>query len=162
MSLEFDKEFFVTLAITIVNLLILFFILKKILFKPVGKYMDERTKKIEEGLKMAEEAKQMVSQMQAEYDEKIKEAKKEGNEVLEMYKKMAEKEYNATIESAKAEAERMMEDTKSQLQAEKERIVIDIKEEITDLVLEASEKVLKKNIDDDTNRKLISDFISDK
>lgn len=162
MSLEFDKEFFVTVLITIVNIAILFFVLKKFLFKPVNNYMDNRSKKIEEALKLAEESKEMVKQMQAEYDEKLRAARKDGNEMLEMYKKMAEKEYNATIEAAKVDAEKMMEETKLQLQAEKERLVRNIKEEITDLVLATSEKVLKKNIDDDTNRKLISDFIKDK
>ena len=161
-EMSFDKEFFVTFGFTILNIVVLFIILRKLLFKPVTKYMDNRTKKIEEGLKMAEEAKEMLQKMQADYDEKLREAKKEGNEVVATYKKMAEKEYNETIAAAKAEAERMIEDTKLQLQAEKERIVMNIKEEITDLVLQTSEKVLKKNIDDETNRKLISDFISNK
>ena len=51
--MEFDKEFWTTLFFTILNLLILYFILRKILFKPVGKYMDNRSKQISDALELA-------------------------------------------------------------------------------------------------------------
>ena len=160
--MSFDKEFFVTLAFTILNILVLFFILKKFLFKPVTNHMDNRTKKIQEALDAAEESKEMVRQMKIEYDEKIKAAKDEGQKVIEMYKKMAEKEYNSIIETAKTEADQMISNAKAELQVEKEQLITSIKGEISDLVLATSEKVLKENLDDDTNRKLISEFIENK
>ena len=162
MNLSFDQEFLVTLLITIVNITILFLVLKKLLFKPVNNFMDNRTKKIEDGLKMAQEAKEMMEKMQIEYDEKLKKAKKDGDEVVAMYKKMAEKEYKETVDAAKVEAEKMLEDTRQQLQAEKEKIILNIRNEITDLVLATSEKVIKKNVDNTTNRKLIDEFIRSK
>ncbi len=162
MSLEFDKEFFTTFAFTILNIVVLFFILKKLLFKPVTKHMDERTKKIQQALDAAEESKEMVRQMKIEYDEKIKAAKEEGQKVIDMYRQMAEKEYNSIIETAKKESDQMLADAKAELQVEKEQLVTSIKGEISDLVLAASEKVLKKNLDNDTNKKLIFDFIEDK
>ena len=160
--MSFDKEFFVTFAFTILNILVLFFILKKFLFKPVTNHMDNRNKKIQDALDAAEESKEMVRQMKIEYDEKIKAAKDEGQKVIEMYKKMAEKEYNSIIETAKKEADQMISDAKAELQVEKEQLITSIKGEISDLVLATSEKVLKKNLDDDTNRKLISEFIENK
>lgn len=160
--MSFDNEFFVTFAFTILNILVLFFILKKVLFKPVTNHMENRTKKIEDALKAAEESKEMVRQMKIEYDEKIKAAKIEGQKVMNMYKNMAEKEYNSIIESAKAEANQILANAKLELQVEKEQLITSIKGEISDLVLATSEKVLKKNLDDDTNRKLISEFINEK
>ena len=160
--MSFDKEFFVTFAFTILNILVLFFILKKFLFKPVTNHMDNRNKKIQDALDAAEESKEMVRQMKIEYDEKIKAAKDEGQKVIEMYKKMAEKEYNSIVETAKKEADQMISDAKAELQVEKEQLITSIKGEISDLVLATSEKVLKENLDDDTNRKLISEFIENK
>lgn len=159
--MSFDKEFFVTFAFTILNIVVLYIILRKILFKPVTKYMDNRSKKIQDALNAAEESKEMVKQMKIEYDEKIKAAKDEGQKVIEMYKQMAEKEYNSIIESAKKEANQMISDAKAELQVEKEQLVTSIKGEISDLVLATSEKVLNKNLDNDTNRKLISEFVKD-
>lgn len=160
--MSFDKEFFVTFAFTILNIVILYIILRKLLFKPVTKHMDDRTKKIQQALDAAEESKEMVRQMKVEYDEKIKAAKEEGEKVIEMYKQMAEKEYNSIIETAKQEADQMIADAKAELQVEKEELITSIKGEISDLVLATSEKVIKKNLDNDTNKKLIFDFIENK
>lgn len=159
--MSFDNQFFVTFGFTILNILVLYIILKKLLFKPVTKHMDSRAKKIQEALDAAEESKEMVRQMKIEYDEKIKAAKEEGQKVMEMYKNMAEKEYNSIIETARNEADQMIQNAKVELQVEKEQLITSIKGEISDLVLATSEKVLKKNLDDDTNRKLISEFIKD-
>ena len=160
--MEFNQEFFVTLGFTVLNILVLFFILKKILFKPVTNHIENRNKKIEDALKAAEESKEMVKQMKLEYDEKLKAAKDEGQKVVDMYKGMGEKEYNTIIASAKEEANQIIVNAKCELQIEKDQLVKEVKEELADLVLAASEKVLKKNIDDDTNRKLISEFINEK
>ena len=160
--MSLDKEFFVTFAFTILNIVILYIILRKILFKPVTKYMDNRTKKIQDALNAAEESKKMVEQMKIEYDEKVKAAKDEGQKVVEMYRQMAEKEYNSIINAAKEEANQMMENTKAELQVEKEQLVTSIKEEISDLVLATSEKVLKENVDTAKNRKLITEFVENR
>ena len=160
--MEFNNEFFVTLGFTVLNILVLFFILKKVLFKPVTKHLDARTQKIEDALKSAEESKEMVRQLKIEYDEKIKAAKDEGQKVIDMYKGMAQKEYNSIIEDARKEAQEIIVNAKSELEVEKEQLITNLKGEIADLVLATSQKVLAKNLDDDTNRKLISDFINDK
>lgn len=160
--MELNNEFFVTLGFTVLNIVVLFFILKKLLFKPVTKHLDNRTKKIEDALKSAEESKEMVRQLKIEYDEKIKAAKDEGQKVIDMYKGMAQKEYNSIIEDARKEAQEIIVNAKAELEVEKEQLISNLKGEIANMVLATSEKVLARNLDNDTNRKLISDFINDK
>lgn len=160
--LEIDNEFWVTLGFTIINILVLYFILKKLLFKPVTKHMDERSQKIQDALDMAEDAKKQVQEMKSEYDAKLRVAKEEGQKIIEDYKKMADKEYNAVVESARSEAKLIVENAKTELAVEKEELITSMKKEMTNLVLEASEKILKENLDTTTNRKLISDFIENK
>ena len=75
---------------------------------------------------------------------------------------MAEKGYNAIMTSAREEANHIIENAKSELAVEKEQLITSMKKEMSDLVLSASEKVLKENLDTETNRKLISDFIDQK
>ena len=157
--MEFGEEFWVTAVFTVINIVVLYIILKKILFKPVTKHMQDRTNKIQEALDMAAEAKKQVDEMKAEYDAKIREAKKEGNQVVEDYRKRAEKEYEEVIAGAKREANLIIENAKNELAIEKEQLISAMKKEMADLVMDASEKVLKKNIDNATNRQLISNFI---
>ena len=160
--MEIDKEFWATLFFTILNILILYFILKKLLFKPVTNYMENRTNKIKEALDMAEEAKKKVEALESENKKRLKEVKEEGILILDSYKKKAETEYNSIIDKAKEEAELLIKNTQSQLEAEKGMLLKSIKDDIAQLVLETSEKVLNEKLDEKTNKKLISDFLNDK
>lgn len=160
--MEFDQEFFATVIFTFINIIVLYFILRKVLFKPVTNFMDSRTKKIQDALNMAEEAKQKVEQLKIEYDEKLKEAKQEGQVIVEDYKKMADKAYETIIANARKEADMIIQNTKTELEIEKQQVISKVKEEMADLVLATTEKVLQQNIDNKTNRKLISNFIDSK
>ena len=160
--MEIDKEFWATLAFTVLNILILYFILKKLLFKPVTNYMYGRTNKIKEALDMASEAKEKVEKLEEESKKRLKETKEEGVLILDSYQKKAETEYNKIIEKAKQDADILIKNTRSELEAEKAEVLRTIKDEIADLVIEASEKVLNKNIDEKTNKALIADFLAEK
>ena len=157
--MEFDKEFFVTVIFTFINIIVLYIILKKLLFKPVTKHMEERSKKIQDALNLAEEAKRKVDEMKEEYDSKLRLAKEEGNQILEDYKRRADKEYEAAVVTAKKEADLIIQKAKQELEVEKEQLVSDLKKEMAELVLTASQKVVKENLDSESNRKLISEFI---
>ena len=68
--LDFNREFWCTFGFTILNILILFFAMKKILFGKLTDFMEARSNKIQETLDNAEETKRMIEDMKAEYDEK--------------------------------------------------------------------------------------------
>jgi len=159
--MEINREFWSTLFFTILNILILYFILKKILFKPVSKYMLSRTTKIEEALALAAEAKEMASKMEDEHKERMKEIKEEGNALIASYEKKAQKEYENIIAKAKEDSSKITENTRQELEIEKEQLIAGLKDEIADLVLEASKKVIEENLDTKSNRKLIDKFIND-
>lgn len=160
--MKFDQEFWVTLVFTIINIIVLYIILKKLLFKPVAKHMDNRSKKIQEALDLAEEAKKKVDEMKEEYDAKLRLAKEEGNQIVDDYKKRADKEYEKALITAKNESQLIIQNAKQELEVEKEQLISEVKKEMQGLVLEASQKILKENLDNESNRRLISDFIDNK
>lgn len=160
--MEIDKEFFTTVFFTVLNMLILYFILKKLLFKPVGKYMETRSQKISEALKMAEEARAKVENMEAEHQARLKEIKEEGIALINTYQVKAQSEYDEIIAQAKKDSEVIIQKTRNELQVEKEQLIAGLKTEISDLVLAASEKILNKNLDSKTNKELVEEFINEK
>ena len=81
--------------------------------------------------------------------------------ILDSYKKKAETEYNDIIEKAKIDAQNMIENTQKELETQKEQLLNSVKEEIADLVIEATRKVLDKNLDEKTNKKLIAEFLDE-
>ena len=154
--MEFEVSTFV---FTVLNLLLLYWILKKLLFKPVTNFMDNRNNKIQEAIDSANSAKEEIEKMRIEYDEKLKNAGEEGKKIIEEYRTIADKEYNSAITTAKLDAQKIIDDARREIEVEKERAINDLKKEVSNLVISASEKVIKKNMDNDTNRKLISEFI---
>ena len=156
--LEFNIEFWSTFGFTILNILILFFVLKKVLFGRLTSFMESRSNKIEETLANAEETKRMIEEMKVEYDEKLKAARLEGQQITADYKEMAMKEYNDIVNAAKKNAEKIIADTRAELEVEKQQVMASIKDEISNLVISASEKLIKENMNTDVNQKLVKEF----
>ena len=157
--LEFNIEFWSTFGFTILNILILFFVLKKVLFGRLTSFMESRSNKIEETFANAEETKRMIEEMKVEYDEKLKAARLEGQQITADYKEMAMKEYNDIVNAAKKNAEKIIADTRAELEVEKQQVMASIKDEISNLVISASEKLIKENMNTDVNQKLVKEFI---
>jgi len=159
--LEFDIKFWSTFGFTILNILILFFALKKILFGRLTDFMEKRSNSIKETLDNAEETRKMIEEMKIEYDEKLKAARFEGQQITAEYKEMAQKEYAAIVEDAKKNAERIIAETRKELEVEKKQIMDGIKEDISNLVIAASEKLIKENMNTEINQKLVKEFIDE-
>lgn len=157
----FDEAFFSNFFITILNLLVLFFILKKILFNRVNDFMDNRNNKIQEAIDSANSMKEDVENLKAEYAERLKNAGEEGKKIIEEQRTLALNEYNSAIDSAKKDARTIIDNARKEIDIEKAKAITEIKKEVGNLVVTASEKVIKKNMDNETNRKLISDFLED-
>ena len=156
---KFDEAFFSNFFITILNLLVLFFILKKLLFKPVTNFIENRNGKIEEAINSANSLKEEVENMKQEYEDKLKGAGEEGKKIVEEYRDRASVEYTSAIDTAKRDAQKIIEDARREIDVEKDKAIAELKQEVGNLVVTASEKVIKKNMDTETNRKLISEFI---
>jgi len=157
----FDETFWSNAFFTLVNLLVLYWILKKLLFKPVTKFIDDRNKKIQETIDTANATKEDIENLKLQYEEKIRGAGEEGKKIIEEQRSMAAAEYNSTISAAKKDAKVIIDDAKREIEVEKEKAISELKNEMGNLVIRASEKVIKKNMDTETNRKLVSEFIED-
>ena len=72
MMFTFDETFWSNAFFTLVNLLLLYVILKKILFKPVTKFMENRNKKIQDTLDATEATKADIEELKLQYQESIK------------------------------------------------------------------------------------------
>jgi len=157
----FDEAFFSNFFITILNLLLLYFILKKLLFKRVTDFMDNRNNKIDEAITSANALKAEVEDMKLEYANRLKGAGEEGKKIIEEQRAIALEEYNSTLNTAKQDAKTIIDNARREIEIEKDKALSSLKKEVGGLVISASEKVIKKNMDTETNKKIISDFLED-
>ena len=90
----------------IVNILVLFLLLKHFLFKPITEMMESRTAEIENNLKDAEDQKQKASELTAQYEEKLQGAHAEAAQIVSEARQRGQREYDAILKTAGQDARR--------------------------------------------------------
>ena len=145
----------------IVNLIVLYIFLKKILFKPVTKFMDNRTNSIKSDLENAEKSKVDAALLKQSYEEKLSAADEEAEKILNIARDRAEIEYASMITSAKRDAEQILEKTRKELELERDQMLKDIRNQVASLALAAASKVLEANMNTENNKILVDKFIDE-
>ena len=146
---------------TIVNLLILFLLLKHFLFKPITKMMESRTAEIENNLKEAEDQKQKAAELTAQYEEKLQGAHAEAAQIVAEAKQRGQKEYDAILKSAAQDAQKEQERSRADLEREREEMLRGVQENVTELVLLTVSKLSQKELDQESDRKLVDAFLAE-
>ena len=146
---------------TIVNLLILFLLLKHFLFKPITKMMESRTAEIENNLKDAEDQKQKAAELTAQYEEKLQGAHAEAAQIVSEAKQRGQKEYDAILKSAAQDAQKEQERSRADLEREREEMLRGVQENVTELVLLTASKLSQKQLDQQSDRKLVDAFLAE-
>jgi len=142
------------------NLLILYVFLKKLLFKPVKKMIDDRQKEIDDMYSDADEAKAEAEGLKAEYDKMLAEAHVEKENILKSAQRAALLREEEIIKEANEKAARVIERANEEVALEKKRAINEIKDEVSDLALNIAAAVIEKDIDKSAHASLIDEFIS--
>ena len=144
-----------------VNTLILFLIMKKLLFKPVSGFMQKRRDEIANSFKEAEEAEVRANEMRKEYELKIEKAKAEAREIVQDASHKAQVKADEIVKDAREEATRLMDKAQIEIAREKQKVLNELKDEISNMAVLAASKVISKDIDKNDHEKLIHDFIQE-
>jgi F-type H+-transporting ATPase subunit b len=153
-----EKYTFIFVAI---NLIILYFFMKKFLFKPVTNFMENRKNNIEQGLKDAEAAKSEAAEIRKNYEEQIKNIKTESDKMLTEAKARAAREYDDIVAAAKKEALAIVQKGHEDVERERAEMLRQIRQQIAVLALSAASKVVQANMDTDTNKVMVEKFIDE-
>ena len=150
-----------TCVFAFLNFLVLFFVLKKVLFKPVMNYMEQRSEEIANTIKESEEAKADADQLKKEYEFQLKNAKADGQKIIDEMTVRANNYYDSTIAKAEEESREILARAKEDSEREHQKILQESKAEIAGLALAAASKVIGANMDNESNRKIIDKFLEE-
>jgi F-type H+-transporting ATPase subunit b len=148
-----------TIILTLANTLILFLILKHFLFDKVNKVIDERQKEIQDSYHRADEAEKNAQKLEADYNEKIGQAKEESAEIIRDATRKAQVRADEIIDEAKVEAKGIRTNAENEIEREKKIAVNAIKDEISQIAFSAAAAVVEKDLTSEDNEKLIEKFI---
>ncbi|MDR3020650.1 MAG: ATP synthase F0 subunit B [Treponema sp.] len=146
-------DFSVTFIITIINITILFFILRAVLFKPVTKFMAERAFKVQNSIDQAEKNSMESQKLLDEYKEKLKNADAEVNEILKNARINAERLAESIVAEGKEEAAVYSDMARKQIESERQAALAKFRLEAAALVLAASAKLSSKDFSGEENRR---------
>lgn len=147
------------ILISLINLLLIFLIVKRFLFKPVKKALDARKAQIDKQYDMAEEANKKALDNQKEWETKMSNAQSEADDILKTATDKAKLRSEKIIDDAKSDAESIMRQAKSEAELEKKKAEDDIKRQIVDVSSELTKKLLEREITNEDHEKFIDSFI---
>jgi F-type H+-transporting ATPase subunit b len=141
------------------NFLLLLVILWLFAWGPLTKMLDERRRKVEQGLRDAETARRDRELAESERLAALNEARREANEIIARAQRVAQETRDADIAATRDELDRMRERATGEIEAEKQRAIADLRAEVTDLALAAAGRVVGEEMTSDRQRRLVQDFL---
>ncbi len=143
----------------IVNFTLLAVLLYFVAYKPILRMLDERSARIKQGLEDAEEASRRAAEMEQEFEQRLAEARKEGQEIIAQATQMSEKARQEILETARQEAREQVEKAKEEIARERELAMSELRQQVADLSLSISEKVIGEALDQQRQRDLVARFL---
>jgi F-type H+-transporting ATPase subunit b len=144
---------------TLVAFGVTFFVLKKVAFKPIQKTIDDRRDRIQSAVEEADNARNEARDLLEQNRAILAEARSESAQILAEARKVADAQIQRAKDEAEVERQRRLEDTRKQIDAETTRALDLIRNEVADLTLEATQRVVGKVLDSADQRRLIDEAV---
>ncbi len=148
-------------VVNILSFLLLLAILKKFAWGSLLKLIDERRAKIASEFDSIEKAKQEMAALKAQYQEQLNKIEEEARRKIQ--ESIGEgRRISAEIEEdARTHARETLEKTKEAVALEVAKARAELKEQVVDLAIQVTHKVLQQNLDEETDRRMIESFIKE-
>ncbi len=140
---------------------ITFFILSKIAWPMLARKMEERELRIAEGLKKAEEAEARARELAARQEQILEEARIQSQKFLAESRAMAENVKNEMLSAAQQEIVELRERAKKEIALEQAKAAEDLKSATAELALEASSRILKRELRDEDHLRLAREVVEE-
>ena len=147
------------ILISLCNLVILFFILKKFLFKPVKKVLSDRQAEYDAKFAEAEDKLAEANEVKEQLEQKYALADDEVDRIIKEAKDNAQGRGDSIVSEAKDKAGIIVRNAEAEADLRKRKAAESIKDEIADVSVEIAEKIIGREVSEEDHRRLMSDFI---
>jgi len=150
-----------TIFWTLVTFLVLVVLLGRYAWKPLLGALDERETSIRESIDQARKDREDAEGLIQQHRELLDQARRERAEAVAAGQRDAEKLKGEILEEARSQRARLLEQTEAQVQAGMRQARSELRNVAVDLAIQAAEKLITKNLDEQTQRKLIEEYLAD-
>ena len=145
----------------IISFGILFFILSKLLYKPLVSLMDQRAEKIREGLEASDMAREQAARSEEAIQQQLVEARVEGQKLVAEARETADKFREEEMVRVRDDIELERVRAEANIQRERDAAIEDLRREFAGLAISAAEKVVRSSLDEDGHRELIDSVLEE-
>jgi F-type H+-transporting ATPase subunit b len=145
---------------TLAIFLVLWFVLSKFAFKPITAAVEAREKALEDAILAAKADREEAAKVLAEHRAKIEAAQADAQRIIVEGRQTGEKLRADMIEETRAQQQDMLQRARSEIESEKVRAIAELRREAVDLAIAGASKVIEKNLDDQSNRRIVDSFLA--
>ena len=149
------------IVISLANLLLIFLILKKLLWKPIQNVMKQRQDMVDKQFADAAEAQEQAEADKAQWSEKLADADAEAHERIQRADETARRHGDRIVSDAQDKAVGILRQAEAEAELERQKALISMREEIADLSAELAQKMLEREVNADDHRAMIASFLDE-
>src|SRR3954465_10637346 len=136
-------------------------LLSKYAWPRIAEALDKRQHAIEESIDAADRTRRGAQRLLAEYRERLALARSQADEIVTRARRTGEVAEAEIVAGAREKREEMMEQTRREIEAETRRAIQQIRLEVADLTVAATEKVTRKTLDAEDQKRLVEEALSE-
>ena len=137
------------------------YVLAKVAFPRIAEALDKRQRAIEDSIETSERVRREADHLLEEYRQRLADARGQADEIVARARKTGEAHEQEVLASAKAKREEMMEQTRRDIETETRRAIQEIRKEVADLTVAATEKVTRKSLTGDDQKRLVEEALAE-
>jgi F-type H+-transporting ATPase subunit b len=145
---------------TLIIFVILAFVLSRYAFKPITAAVAAREKALEDAIAGAKADREAAAALLAQHQQQLEAGRNEAQKLIVEGRAIGDKVRADMIEETRSQQKDMLERARKEIDAEKVRAIAELRREAVDLAIAGASKVIEKNLDDESNRKIVESFLS--
>jgi F-type H+-transporting ATPase subunit b len=146
---------------TLILFLIVMFVLGKYAFPPIRRALEKRANAIAENIEASERQREEADQLLAEYRQRLKEAREQADDIIARARKASEAAVAEAAADGKAKREELVAAARKDIETETRRSLEQIRKEVADLTVLATEKITRKSLDADDQKRLVEEALGE-
>src|SRR4029078_12865408 len=140
---------------TLIIFVVLLFVLSRAAFKPMLAAVEAREKSLEEEIASAKADREAAAKLLAEHQAQLDQARGESQKLIAEGRSVGDKIRADMVEETRGQQQKMLERARREIESEKVRAIADLRREAVELAIAGAGKVIEKNLDDASNRKIV-------
>ncbi len=145
---------------TLVIFLGVMFILTKFAFKPITRAVEAREQALEDSIESAKRDREEAARLLEEHRKLVAQAHADAQRFIVEGRDAGEKVRAEILEQAHREQQQVLDRARQEIESERQKAMVELRRDTVNLAVRGASKVIEKNLDDETNRKVVESFLA--